>query len=123
MLRPLALALLCAGPAAAQDLADTLTGRWRGIGVQGDGLTWQIEVAFTPDGALVWYPDLTCAARWLFELPASDVVGGVEQLTAGDCDDGLDLLLSPADKGAVAVDWMTPDGAVVAGVTLSRQQP
>jgi hypothetical protein len=46
----------------------SMTGRWEGIGTQGDGLTWPMVVTMTTTGvglcATVDYPSIPCQAEW-----------------------------------------------------------
>jgi hypothetical protein len=109
-------------PAVAQVLPVDHAGTWSGEGVQPEGDRWAMHLTLMPDGAVVVYPDIPCAAVWTYAEAGPAFLVATEHLAAGFelCVDDLPLRAQLDSKGTLTVTWTNPDGSHSATATLTR---
>jgi len=119
MLKGIALSVLLAAPALAQD--SNMLGRWTGEGFQ-DGDSWEMTVDMVQGAGRVDYPEFPCGGVWVMH-PAKEGPGGVERLTYGHdiCLDALEIRLSVTSAGKLRVVWFDDIGAEIAEANLTRE--
>ncbi len=121
----LILLMALASPIAAQAGADfigTHAGNWRGVGIQTDGSSWEMQLTLGPAQGIVSYPSLSCGGTWTYSEVGSARFSGVETIDFGleNCIESGSVYLQPYGENQLLYMWCGEESGVSAVAVLER---
>ncbi len=122
-------ALLCApGSAAVEEVEprpEFVTGHWKGVGYQGSGSAWAIELTAESGtaNATVSYPSLQCGGTWTFVKGHRHLAWFRETITYGKkaCVDGGLIAVTPVASNYLTFSYFLPNGGDLASWSTLRR--
>lgn len=116
-------AMLIASTAQAQDIRTMLDqwSDWHGVGIQSDGLDWQMQVTTAADGTLqVDYPGIPCNGFWQIAAFQDAGFDAIEIITQGEdlCFNGGEVRVSALNDSMLMYQWFDGDAPSASAVLI-----
>lgn len=97
-------------------------GNWRGVGIQTDGSSWEMQLTLGPTQGIVSYPSLSCGGTWTYSEVGPASLSGDEIIDYGleNCIESGSVYVQPYGEDQLLYMWCGEEDGVSAVAVLAR---